>query len=531
MAMTYTETAAWNTAGANSTNTAYKDVTVTASAGDLLVAFAIGANYSNTAGTRAIYTQSGTTSAWTLASPTVTADGDVEPCAGWATVTTGGSITVRSDLRCKGLYMGVGVFVIPAAEWTGTPSVSTTFVNDADGQASTTLSATSTVLYGAGDWTASNPTTTNTPSGATNRTTYYDTTNYAVAVRSWTGQASGTRNYGPSGLTSKDYSGVVVIVAEPGASSFTGSAASTLPALTQAASNASSGSRLFSTTPSVAATTDDAVTVGVEFYSNTINKTLTKIGFLAPSSGGDTSTRYCALYISSGLSSGGTVSGPHAMPTPTAGQWCWYTLPTPVALTQNERYRAAVWHDTNAGYAATGSYFTSGDGATTTTIDEFLVRPNTTDALANRQGSYTYGAAIDYPASTFSGSNYWVDVEVAGATASTGAGTTTLGSLTQAASGTFSAAGVTGTSALTLPALTQAAEGTRIVPESTGGATSALPSLTQSGAGTHTAPIYTAAIATALPALTQCARQSTSSQVPVVGGTVGAVGGSLGRVA
>src|SRR5690606_20537086 len=100
MAISYVETA-WNTGpDGGSSGARYKDLTFTGcQVGDLLVVFGFCANYTASGGTRSVATQAGATSAWTLGSPTVVLDADVDAVGGYATVSTAGDVTVRVTLR------------------------------------------------------------------------------------------------------------------------------------------------------------------------------------------------------------------------------------------------------------------------------------------------------------------------------------------------------------------------------------------------------------------------------------------------
>lgn len=222
MALTYVETASWATIGTlNSGFGWYKDITFAgAASGDLIVVFGGSEGNNFVGGTRAATTQSGSTGSWTLVSPASTFANDTDAIGAWATVSSTGSVTVRVQLRAGSSdHIGACGILIPAAEWTGTPA-GTTFVADADGQVSVTLANTSTVFYAAADWSgSSNPGTSNTPAGSTNRTSVFDSEHYSVAVRTWTAQGSGTRAYGPTGLSGDDWTGVVIAVQEAGGGS------------------------------------------------------------------------------------------------------------------------------------------------------------------------------------------------------------------------------------------------------------------------------------------------------------------------
>lgn len=274
MAISYFETA-WNTApDGGAPGARYKDLTFTGcQVGDLLVVFGFCANYTASAGTRSVATQTGTTSAWTQGSPAVVLDADVDAVGGFATVSVAGDITVRVTLRQTDTQrQGVAGFLIPAAEVGPTYGWATTFVGDTDGQASVTLTATSVTLYGASDWNALDPGSTTTPGGGTVRTTYFDGDTYAVFVASWLSQASGTRSYGPSGLTGRDFSGLVFRMDQPVAA-ITGTATNTAPAMTQAASGTV-------TAPSVTGTAGSVVPAAIQQADGTASEPTPPGGWL-----------------------------------------------------------------------------------------------------------------------------------------------------------------------------------------------------------------------------------------------------------
>jgi hypothetical protein len=232
MALTYTGPTAWDTVGTDAgSNVWYKDVTVSASTGDLLVAFGAAETQRGTTGDNgSIVTQSGSTSAWTqAATPDPAFNADSAFNIAWATVSASGSITVRVNISIDftNQHMGAAVILIPAAEWTGTPAFTDVGPGDGDGQVSVTLANTSTVIFAAADWSAGTPSGSTPSSGATAHASVDDGERYAVAVRSWTGQTAATRAYGvASGGT--DWTGSVVAIQEP-AGGGGGSATQTAP--------------------------------------------------------------------------------------------------------------------------------------------------------------------------------------------------------------------------------------------------------------------------------------------------------------
>jgi hypothetical protein len=229
MTLAYTDSTSWVTTGTLVTGQgSYKQVTdASAAAGDLLVMLGAAENYDFSGGIRAASTQAGSTGSWTVVGPSPTLDNDTEVCAAYATVSSTGSFTGRLQIKTNSAdHMGVALVRIPAADYNASGTIITASgAADTDGQISITLTTgTYTVIYLGADWTASAPGSTNTPSGGTNRATVTDSGLYSIAIRTWTGQAAGTRNYGPSGLSSKDYTGIVIAI--PEASSGTGYTAS-----------------------------------------------------------------------------------------------------------------------------------------------------------------------------------------------------------------------------------------------------------------------------------------------------------------
>lgn len=184
---------------------------------DLLVVIGGSANYNSANSTaREVVTTSGSTSIWTQTSTTPEASVDCDNHAGWATVTGAGSITVRVNVRAGPFdEMGIVGWRFPVGEWTGTPAFTAVGGADWDGSLEVTVGTNdSTVLYAGFDWSAGDPGTDGEPAGATNHTTYYDNNYYAVAARSWTGQAAGTREYGVNKDGENDYSIIICVVQE-----------------------------------------------------------------------------------------------------------------------------------------------------------------------------------------------------------------------------------------------------------------------------------------------------------------------------
>lgn len=235
MAATFFQAASWITAGtanAGQGNSTYKDVSVTGAAvGDLLIAFGAveGVNVGG-ASVRSIITQSGTTSSWTLSQPAVVDSADVDVIGGFATVSTAGTIVVRVQVRADATsnHMGAGVLLVPAADWSGTPTWQGTsgngFVGSATGRLNYTPSANALVFYGGSDWNAANITSNaGTPATPNYAVRAFDTGTYSVWSGWWTAQTASARDYGPSALTGRDMSGVVLNVPASSGTSYTAS--------------------------------------------------------------------------------------------------------------------------------------------------------------------------------------------------------------------------------------------------------------------------------------------------------------------
>lgn len=154
-----------------------------------------------------------------------------------------------------------------------------------------------------------------------------------------------------------------------------------------------------------------AFSMGTEFYVNKSGCYVTQVRYLQPTVGNLT-LRSMALYANINGTTG-TQLGSWTMPTPVAGQWCTYTLPTPIALTANQRYRITTYHPGGSGFARTFNYFSTGLGQTTTTLGGYLVIPNSADAMNGQQGSYYYSPAGPvYPVTSYNSSAYYSDVTV-----------------------------------------------------------------------------------------------------------------------
>lgn len=176
------------------------------------------------------------------------------------------------------------------------------------------------------------------------------------------------------------------------------------------------GINLFDGTPTFVdqAVDSQPYAMGTEFWVNKAGCYLTKVRYLQPTVGTLT-PRTMALYSTVNGNTGTKVAGDWTMPTPVAGQWCTYTLPTPFALVADTKYRITTFHPSNAGFARTFFYFWAGGGGagnTTVTRGGFLVRPSSAQTLNTCQGSYSVSGSMVFPSQVYQYASYYSDVEV-----------------------------------------------------------------------------------------------------------------------
>ncbi len=147
-------------------------------------------------------------------------------------------------------------------------------------------------------------------------------------------------------------------------------------------------------TPAAPADPESAeLELGVKFQSD-VSGWVTKLRFYKGAT--NTGTHIGSLWTSSGtLLASATYSGE------TASGWQEVTLATPVAIAANTTY-VASYHTTVGHYAVDNGYFaTSG-------VNNPPLRAPATGAVGGN-GVFKYGP-IGFPAETFNGNNYWVDV-------------------------------------------------------------------------------------------------------------------------
>jgi hypothetical protein len=155
-------------------------------------------------------------------------------------------------------------------------------------------------------------------------------------------------------------------------------------------------------TPAVASAGDpNAIELGVKFES-AVAGTITGLRFYKGAA--NTGTHVGHLWTASGtLLASATFSGE------TASGWQQVNFATPVTVTANTIY-VASYYAPNGDYAYTGGYFTT-SGVT----NGSLTAP--ANGADGGQGVYQYGTGGAFPAQSFNGTNYWVDVVfVAGST-------------------------------------------------------------------------------------------------------------------
>ncbi|WP_424629793.1 DUF4082 domain-containing protein [Bradyrhizobium sp. SYSU BS000235] len=134
--------------------------------------------------------------------------------------------------------------------------------------------------------------------------------------------------------------------------------------------------------------TDSAVNLGMRFVSSAAG-TISGVRFYKAA--GETGTHTGSLW-----SSNGTLLANATFVNETASGWQTVTFSSPVSITAGTSY--IVSYHSNGRYAADSDYFS------TAHVNGALTAP------ASNNGLYTYGTGNALPASTYSGSNYWVDV-------------------------------------------------------------------------------------------------------------------------
>jgi hypothetical protein len=143
-----------------------------------------------------------------------------------------------------------------------------------------------------------------------------------------------------------------------------------------------------SDTPAVLSVADSQVNLGVRFVSSSAG-TISGIKFYKATS--ETGTHVGSLW-----SSTGTLLASAAFTNESTSGWQAVYFSNPVAITAGITYVAS--YHSNGRYAVNSGYFT------TARVNGPLTAP------ASNNGVYTYGNGNAFPTSTYSASNYWVDV-------------------------------------------------------------------------------------------------------------------------
>ena len=172
-----------------------------------------------------------------------------------------------------------------------------------------------------------------------------------------------------------------------------GGSTSTPPATTQSSCPCSVWST--STVPSVVADSDtSAVELGVKFKSD-VAGSIKGIRFYKGST--NTGTHTGSLWTATG-----TLLAQATFTNETASGWQTVTFSAPVAIAANTLYVAS--YHTNVGhYAGDNGYFSA------TGVDNGPLHVPQ-DGVSGGNGVYAYGSTPVFPTSTWSASNYWVDV-------------------------------------------------------------------------------------------------------------------------
>lgn len=207
--------------------------------------------------------------------------------------------------------------------------------------------------------------------------------------------------------------------------------------------------RLWPSSPAATLTADPvAYTMGTQF-SVSQAATLSGVWFYS-AAGAAVLPQTIALYQFIGSAS--LVHSETASWSGAAGSgWVRAAFASPPVLTAGVAYKAAVLQNTAANwYSATAHYWDTGPGSNGLT-NGILSAPNNTGANGG-QCSYTAGSALQYPATSFNATSYWIDPEVT-------TGTTLQGAASLAATPALTASATTahpvrpGTAALMAQAL------------------------------------------------------------------------------
>lgn len=154
-------------------------------------------------------------------------------------------------------------------------------------------------------------------------------------------------------------------------------------------------------------------TLGVEFYVTAANNNLLGYWWWC-ASGASTTAKSFRLYSVVNSTTGTAVSGSDVTSGTLVTGWNYVALSTPVSLTANQRYRAAILGGSGANW-----YSAQANGFPSDIVHGPLTAPSTTNATGACQGSFIVSATMAFPTSVSSGSNYGLDVYVETANSNT----------------------------------------------------------------------------------------------------------------
>lgn len=212
-----TLSASFQSVGTALAGNAYKDVTLTVAVGDRLVAFGLAENNAGVIVDDVVTVQAGpgaVAGGWTYGRANVAANNDATAYMAYGTVTTAGAITLRIQIDISSPtteFMGVGCWLIPAADVGGNPRYVIVNGGDVDGRTALTLAAISDVLTAIADWTAGAAFgTTTTPAGGIVDVNSTNASHYTAWAARQLAQPIGSGvSYGPGGSpTGRDVAGV-----------------------------------------------------------------------------------------------------------------------------------------------------------------------------------------------------------------------------------------------------------------------------------------------------------------------------------
>lgn len=344
-----------------------------------------------------------------------------------ATASGSGSSTVSSTSGGGTSQRGLSAWAFGDSSGLGTPVVN---VGTGRTVSMTVAGPDSTVVMVLADWTATSDVAfTSTPSGATVREAV-NGTGATFLVLEWTNQAAGTRNYG----VNTDWTGtgtiskVAVEVKGTAVTAFDGTASlastvnltasgqvgkvgtSTLDlsvALTAVGDTTAFETVFTSQTPSSPNVNDSqSITLGT-WVKSSLSGQIHGIRWFAPTTA-PSSAPIGVLY-----SRLGAELARATFPTIAAGQWNSAMFSSPVSITSETYYLAAVW--TPDRYVATGGFFNTGGAGASGITNGHLHAPVTggaTSVYSSGNGLFIQPSGTDaaLPNTSFNGGNYFADV-------------------------------------------------------------------------------------------------------------------------